>query len=203
MSIALHNAESLRLDHDTELVINEGDKFTLIAGRAYVDTGDFVYRDKGVIIDTQFGAVADVGTQFSVDVSSGLLDVAVREGRVDVESSGQQLVAVAGERLRVKPGDVAQVDELSPHDAYWDWVAQLAPVYDLENRSLLDFLRWAARETGRELVFEDNELRMAAMRTDLHGSIEDFAPAEAMRAVMSTTSFRYRLEANRIVIYRN
>ena len=202
ISVALNNAESLRLDENTELVINDSDSFALVAGRVYVDTGDFVYRDKGVVIETQLGAVSDVGTQFSVDVSSDILDVAVREGRVDVQSDGQELVTIAGERLRVEPGQVAQVDELQPHDPYWDWVAQLAPVYDLENRSLLDFLRWAARETGRELVFQDNELRMAAMRTDLHGSVEDFTPVEAVRAVMSTTSFRYRIEADKIVIYR-
>ena len=203
MSVALSNAESLRLDEGTELVINDGDNFSLVAGRVYVDTGDFVYRDKGVIIDTQLGAVADVGTQFSVDVSADVLDVAVREGRVDVQSAGQELVAVAGERLILDQGGVAQIDELQPHDAYWDWVAQLAPTYDLENRSLLDFLRWAARETGRELVFEDNEVRMAAMRTDLHGSVNDVAPVEAVQEVMLTTTFRYRIEADKIVIYRD
>ena len=202
MSIALQNAESLRLDANSELVINDGDDFALLAGRVYVDTGDFLYRDKGVVIDTQFGAVADVGTQFSVDISADLLDVAVREGRVDVQSGGQELVAVAGERLLLEEGKAAEVGSLQPHDAYWDWVADLAPVYDLENRSLLDFLRWAARESGRELEFEDNELRMAAMRTDLHGSVADFTPVEAVRAVMSTTTFRYRIETNKIVIYR-
>jgi hypothetical protein len=91
---------------------------------------------------------------------------------------------------------------IAPHDPYWDWTASLAPVFDIENKSLLDFLRWAARETGRELVFEDNELRMSAMRTDLHGSVEDFEPLEAVESVLATTNFRYRLEADRIVIAR-
>ena len=127
----------------------------------------------------------------------------MREGRVDVQSSGQELIAVAGERLLIAQGESAQVNVLQPYDAYWDWVAELAPVYDLENRSLLDFLRWAARETGLKLVFEDNALRMAAMRTDLHGSVNDFTPVEAVQAVMSTTTFRYRIEADKIIIYRD
>jgi ferric-dicitrate binding protein FerR (iron transport regulator) len=203
LSVALQNAESLRLDAESKLVINDGDDFTLVAGRVYVDTGDFMYRNKGVVIDTQFGVVSDVGTQFSVDISADLLDVAVREGRVDVQSGGQELVAVAGERLLVDQSNNAEVGTLQPHDAYWDWVADLAPVYNLENRSLLEFLRWAARETGRELVFEDDELRMAAMRTDLHGSVDDITPVEAVKAVMSTTSFRYRLEVDKIVVYRD
>lgn len=203
LSVALQNAESLRLDAGSKLVINDGDDFTLVAGRVYVDTGDFMYRNKGVVIDTQFGVVSDVGTQFSVDISADLLDVAVREGRVDVQSGGQELVAVAGERLLVDESNNAEVGTLQPHDAYWNWVAELAPVYDLENRSLLEFLRWAARETGRELVFEDDELRMAAMRADLHGSVDDITPVEAVKAVMSTTSFRYRLEVDKIIVYRD
>ena len=64
----------------------------------------------------------------------------------------------------------------------------------------MDFLRWAARETGRELVFETNELRMSAMRTDLHGSVSDFDPLEAVESVLATTRFKYRIEADKIVI---
>jgi len=44
---------------------------------------------------------------------------------------------------------------------------------------------------------------MAAMRTDLHGSVDEISPVDAVQAVMSTTSFHYRIEADRIVIYRN
>jgi hypothetical protein len=146
--------------------------------------------------------VTDVGTQFAVELGAERLDVAVREGRVDVSRGADEFVAVAGERLRLGENDTAQMDAIAPHDPYWDWTASLAPVFDIENKSLLDFLRWAARETGRELVFEDNELRMSAMRTDLHGSVEDFEPLEAVESVLATTNFRYRLEADRIVIER-
>jgi len=203
LSITLANAESVRLDEGTTLVVMAANRFELVEGRVYADTGNLMYRDKGLIIDTPLGAVTDVGTQFSVDLDDRLLDVAVREGRVDVIDAGQEFVAVAGERMRIKPGQGATFEELAAHDQYWDWVSALAPSYDIENRSLLDFLRWASRETGLELVFVDNDLRMAAMRTDLHGSIENFEPDEAISAVLSTTNFDYRFEGNKLVIYRN
>jgi hypothetical protein len=66
----------------------------------------------------------------------------------------------------------------------------------------MEFLNWAARESGMELVFEDDELRMAAMRTDLHGSIASFTPLEAIASVLATTSFRHRIESGRIYIER-
>ena len=202
LSVVINNAVSLRLDEDTTLAAVARDEFRLESGRVYADTGDFMYRDHGLVVHTPMGTVTDVGTQFAVQLAAGALDVAVREGRVDVSRGADEFVAVAGERLRLQEDEAAQMDAIAPHDPYWDWTTSLAPVFDIENKSLLDFLRWAARETGRELVFEDNELRMSAMRTDLHGSVEDFEPLEAVESVLATTRFRYRLEADRIVIER-
>jgi ferric-dicitrate binding protein FerR (iron transport regulator) len=202
LSMLINNVESLRLDQNTTLTVVAKNEFRLESGRVYADTGYFMYRDGGLIIDTAMGSVTDVGTQFAVQVAAGLLDVAVREGRVDVSHGANEYVAVAGERLRLAGSGDPIVEAVEPHDPYWNWTTALAPVFDIENKSLLDFLRWAARETGRELVFEDNELRMSAMRTDLHGSVADFEPLEALESVLATTNFRYRILADRIVIER-
>ena len=202
LSLLVNDVESLRLDENTTLAVVARNEFRLESGRIYADTGDFMYRDRSLAVHTSLGTVTDVGTQFSVQVAEERLDVAVREGRVDVSHGTNEFVAVAGERLRLHEHDGAEMDAIAPNDPYWDWTASLAPVFDIENKSLLDFLRWAARETGRELVFADNELRMSAMRTDLHGSVQDFEPLEAVESVLATTNFRYRLEPDRIVIER-
>ena len=202
LSVVINNAESLRLDQNTTLAFVAKDEFRLDSGRIYADTGDFMYRDGGLVIHTAMGTVTDVGTQFAVQVAAEQLDVAVREGRVDVSRGPSEFVAVAGERLSLVEDDEPAVAAIEPHDPYWEWTASLAPAFDIENKSLLDFLRWVARETGRELVFEDNELRMSAMRTDLHGSVSDFEPLEAAESVLTATNFRYRIQADRIIIER-
>ena len=202
LSVVINGVESLRIDQNTTLALVAKDEFRLESGRMYADTGDFMYRDRGLIIHTALGSVTDVGTQFAVQVAAERLDVAVREGRVDVSHGTSELVAVAGERLHLVRGDEPLVETVEPFDSFWSWTAALAPSFDIENKSLLDFLRWAARETGRELVFEDNELRMSAMRTDLHGSVEDFEPLEAVESVLATTKFHYRIQADRIIIER-
>lgn len=200
MSLILSNAESLRMDEQTTLVVLAEDEFQLDEGRIYADTGDFMYRDHGLVIATPMGSVTDVGTQFAVNAGDDVIDVAVREGRVDIDQDSEQFVAVAGERLTIHRDGGASVSALDMHDPYWDWATSLAPAFEIENKSLLDFLRWAARETGRELVFETNELRMTAMRTDLHGSVSDFDPLEAVESVLATTSFKFHIEADKIVI---
>ncbi|MGB5337065.1 MAG: FecR family protein, partial [Woeseiaceae bacterium] len=205
MSFLLARNESLRLAENSSLRIDASDQFTLLRGRVYADTGEFVYRDGGLRIDTEFGAVTDIGTQFAVSIDDNLLDVAVREGRVDIRSDEHahaHHVAMSGERVRLRPQGEVAVDTLALTDDYWNWTTDLAPTFDIEGRSLMDFLKWAARESGRILFFEDAELRMAAMRTDLHGSISDFGPLEAIESVLPTTRFRYRIEADRIVIQR-
>ena len=202
LSLLLVGSESVRLDSNSALRIDERARFTLLKGRVYADTGRFAYRNGGLQIDTGLGVVTDVGTQFAVEFDGDTLDVAVREGRVDVRQDAGAFVAIAGERLVVDEAGSAELTELAPHSIYWDWAAELAPTFDIENKSLMDFLDWASREAGMELVFASDELRMAAMRTELHGSVEDFGPIEALESVLATTAFKYRIEDGKVVIER-
>jgi len=202
LSLLLVGSESVRLDANSVLQIDDRARFTLLQGRMYADTGRFAYRNGGLQIDTDLGTVTDVGTQFAVEVDGDTLDVAVREGRVDVRQDADAFVAIAGERLVVNKAGSAEVTELASHSTYWRWAAELAPRFDIENKSLMDFLHWASREAGLELVFASDELRMAAMRTELHGSVEDFGPIEAIESVLATTAFRYRIEQGKVVIER-
>ena len=200
LSLLLARSESLRIDANTEIRIDAADQFTLLSGRVYADTGQFVYRDGGLIINTDFGTVTDVGTQFAVTANMASLEVAVREGRVDVRNQTQEVAARMGERLTMAAGEAAIISSLDTHDEYWHWVSKLSPMIDLANKSLLDFLKWAARETGRELQFESNELRMLAMRTDVRGSVEGLTPDEALAAILATTTVSYRLDDGRIIV---
>lgn len=200
LSLLLARSESLRIDENTQIRIDAKDRFTLMSGRVYVDTGQFVYRDGGLTIETAFGSVTDVGTQFSVSSKYQSLDVAVREGRVDIRDDSTALVVVVGERMTLKRNMDPSVSAIGARDEYWNWVADLAPDYDVNNGSLFDFLEWVARETGRRLVFENDEQRMSAMREDIHGEISNLSPDEALRAVQPTTSLRYRIEEDEIVI---
>jgi len=200
VSLLLARNESLRIDENTELRIDAADQFSLLGGRVYADTGQFVYREGGLKIETEFGLVTDVGTQFSVAMRDDTLDVAVREGRVDVQNDSDRYAARMGERLTLTQGEGGTIAVLDTHDDYWDWVAELTPAFDMTNKSLLDFLKWAARETGRDLQFESDESRMFAMRTDVHGSVDGLTPEEALEAILATTSVRYQLADDKIVI---
>lgn len=200
MGLLLARSESLRVDENTEIRVDAAERFTLLSGRIYADTGLFVYRNGGLVIQTEFGVVTDVGTQFSVAVADQTLDVAVREGRVDVSTTSDAYAARVGERLTLTEGKGAEISDLEPYDDYWGWTSELAPMFDASNKSLLDVLKWSARETGRELEFETDDLRMQAMRADIHGPIVGLSPHEALESVLTTSSVRYQIDADRILI---
>jgi len=202
VSLLLAKNESLRLGESTRLRVESRREFTLLAGRVYADTGQLIYRDSGLVIEAGSATISDVGTQFAVTLDGGEVDVAVREGRVDVWRDDALHTAIAGERLSLTDTGEAVITEISPHAEYWDWAANLAPKFEIENKTAMDFLKWVARETGMDLVFESDELRMDAMRTDLHGSVAGFSPRESVAAVLATTNLNYRIEAGRIVIER-
>lgn len=205
LSITTSDGLSLRIAPDTEIVFEGPDIVSMVAGQVYADSGERAFLDRHIRIDTPFGSATDLGTQFSVSYTGQTMSVAVREGSVNVidqQDQPAEYVAEVGERLVLRPGQDVSVEQVSVRDPSWDWAVALAPTFDIENQSLLDFLKWAARETGRNLEFEDDELRMQAMRTVLHGSVTDFTPEEAAESVLSTTGFRYRIDDQRIAIIR-
>jgi hypothetical protein len=69
----------------------------------------------------------------------------------------------------------------------------MAPDVVIENRPLLEFLRWFARETGRTLEM-DEPSRQQALSILMHGSVQGLTVTEALSVVMATTpSLKYEL----------
>ena len=84
----------------------------------------------------------------------------------------------------------------------WDWAVNLAPGFELEGSSLLEFLKWASREAGLELEFADNGVMAETMSARLHGSIDGLSPEQAIQSVLATTPFAHAIEGDRLIISR-
>ena len=202
MSVLLNGDISLRIAAGTSVRLEQADQVTLLSGQVYADSGERIYRDRHITVHTDTGSATDIGTQFSVLYDDSQMLVAVREGRVDVAADQASLTALAGDRLTWQAGRDVVKDRVSSYDPSWQWAIALAPGFELENRSLLDFLKWAARETGKTLEFSHYEVRVAAMGTILHGSVSDLTPDEAIESVLVTTQFHYRIDEQSITIIK-
>jgi ferric-dicitrate binding protein FerR (iron transport regulator) len=157
-------------------------------------------------IVTPYGAVEHLGTQYQAQVTQGAVTVTVREGAVSIAAEHMNLQVRAHEVAQVSErGDVSRhvmrfdgsADEAAWNQV-WQWTQQAGPPFDIDNRSLAQFLEWVAHETGRTVQYATPEARHQAEALVLHGSIAGLEPDSALRAVLATTRFTHVSSASRI-----
>lgn len=189
--IALANGGTLRLAKGTRLEVVSDSRIRLTRGMAYVDIPPGVGNSAQFVVQTPYGDIAHVGTQFEVALLDDQTQVRVREGQVAVRVPGGQVaVAEAGSELRVAVGGTITRNLIPTAGHEWAWVEALAPEFDIENRLLGDYLQWVSRETGRKLVMDDGA-RKLSMTIRLHGSVRGLAVLDSYAAVMATTTLHY------------
>lgn len=177
----------LRLDVDTALALADADRGLLETGRIYVDSGRGDARADDFVLETRYGSVRHLGTQYAVGLAPSTMAVAVREGSVAIDHRGSDTLANAGEAITVSADGRVERASLAPHDAAWRWAEATAPAFAIDGRTLDEFLEWAARETGRRLVYASAAVAREARQTVLQGSVDGLAPDQAIDAVLMTT----------------
>ena len=189
-ALRLANGVELRLDSRTLVALDDSDHATLGKGAVYVDSGaPGGAPSANFVLETPAGDVRHLGTQYEARITGDGLQVGVREGRVEVRSPSGDVVADAGERVTLAGGQVARAT-LAPTDADWNWVAGVTPPFSIEGRSVEAFLVWAARETGRTIVYTSGEAARQSRSVTLRGTVAGLTPDEAVQAVLSTTSLQ-------------
>jgi hypothetical protein len=186
---------AVRIDASSTFKLAAVDRVALDAGALYIDA---VPNPQGPIplnVDTVAGSVRHLGTQYQVralnDGSSGdSIEVSVREGRVEVSGAHGTNVGEAGEQLRLSTSGDVRRSRIAATDASWQWASQAAPVFQIADQPLSAFLNWAARETGRKLVYRDSQAQALADSVRLRGTIEGLDAETALAAVLPTTSLR-------------
>lgn len=190
---------SLRLDRSTRLRFLATDTVALEQGAIYFDSGRLEAGARRLTVETDWGRVRDIGTQFEVRTENGLR-VRVREGRVNLDRQGRIYPAGAGVELRLSAGGALSRRNVPLFGPEWDWVLEVARPFGLDGQPLDSFLSWVSRETGREVRFADAALAETATVVRLHGSIAGLRPDEALEAVLPTCGLTHRLDAGTLLI---
>jgi len=198
IALRLTDGVELRLDSGTLVALEDAAHASLSQGAVYVDSRTESGATAAAFeLATPSGKVRHLGTQYQARLAGDGLRVAVREGRVQVGTPTGAVQGTAGEQLIIRDAGVER-SALARNAADWDWLAGVTPPFTLEGRSVEDFLAWAARETGRVVVFASHEAAERARAVTLSGTVEGLTPDEAVGAVLSTTSLRAEIEAGRI-----
>lgn len=199
-AVTLASGVELRLDNGTAISLDDIHHARLRQGAVYVDSGvDAADDSRALEIDTPAGAVRHLGTQYEARLLDGALRVGVREGRIAVGVPGGDVVGRAGEQLTLEDGQVLR-QALAPNAATWAWIGTITPPFAIEGQSVHQFLAWAGRETGRQVVYASPEAAQQARDIVLRGSVAGLTPDDAVTAVLATTALQASMDGGRIRI---
>jgi ferric-dicitrate binding protein FerR (iron transport regulator) len=183
------NGQSVRLDVGSQLKVLAVNQANLMHGGLYVDASN--HDAAPLEVQTKFGAVKHLGTQYQVQLAPGRMTISVREGRVAVDGKYGNTQITANEKVIYnEQGEIGRAP-IASHDLGWQWAVQTAPSFAIDKRSLASFLAWVGRETGRTVTYTTPEVRVQAEQLILRGSIDNLSPDQALRAVLATTQFVY------------
>jgi ferric-dicitrate binding protein FerR (iron transport regulator) len=208
IGLRLASGASLRFDQRSRAHLISQTRIQLDAGAVYVDTGS----DLGIArttssalpsleIATPLGIVRDIGTQFEVRLEDSALRLRVRSGVAEVRRGADVSSARPGTELTVTPERTTSRSTAAYGEA-WAWAAGLAPVFEIEGRSLDAFLDYVCREQGWTLVYADSRLALEASGMILHGSTQGVPPSDALAIVLATTGLTHVLDDGELRVAR-
>lgn len=189
-TIRLASGALLRLDGSTVLRLDASDTASLQRGAVYVSAEG----DASLEVRTSLGAVRDVGTRFEVRLVPDGLRVRVREGLVQVRRDRAVHEARPGDELTVDPTGAVTRRAVPLDGPAWAWTTSRPQAFELEGRTLREFLEWIVAENGWQLRFSDAAVEDKASDTTLHGSIAGLSAAQALAAVLPTSGVAHRLQ---------
>jgi ferric-dicitrate binding protein FerR (iron transport regulator) len=196
--VRLARGGTLRIGAGTTLRVSQLSQLALERGLLYVDMPSESRTLNPLRITTSAGEVEHIGTEYEVMSDQRVVRIRVREGQIRFSSPSAMLVVDAGTELLANPGNPVSQRPVATFGRDWIWVSALAPDYEIDGKSLSEFLRWVGRELGRSLKFADAHAREVADSTILHGSVHGQGPSEALANVLGTTSLTYELRGDTI-----
>jgi hypothetical protein len=196
------NGATLRLGEGTRVQLN-AQTASLERGVVYFDSnvgaaalsGTATAEGSGRHINTPFGEIRDIGTQFEVRLDKDSLRVRVREGRVDLRRGNHVEIADAATELIADRTSVRK-NAIAISGAEWKWIEDAAPPLRLEGLTLREAVTRVAREKGLRV-----ELQGVDGSAKLHGKV-DFTPDEALGAATAATSVSYQIRNDTLVVRR-
>ena len=185
VAITLNSGMQLRLDQNSQVALKDIDNLFLETGGVYAASDGHA----NIEITTAFGSAKDIGTRFEVRKNPDAWRVQVREGKVKVQDTSNDILAVAGERVIIAQNQQVKTETVRADDSSWHWTQKVVTPFKIEGASLSEYLAWWSSETGQSFGFKNQASALAAEETILHGSIEGLSPDDSLEALLPSTHF--------------
>ena len=188
VALELENGASLRVNSGSEVEVVAADRVVLRSGAVYFDSNGEV--NGPFAVETAYGSVRHLGTQFETSLVGMGLRIRVREGAVMFNDPTRELVASAGEVVHIEGAGPPQRGAIAADDDAWRWAEDLATLPAAKEYSLPDVLAWISRETGCGIRFADATVQ-ARVRAVVLYDLGNLTPQETLAVLRSTTAFEF------------
>jgi hypothetical protein len=164
------NGGSLRIDENSEVELVAADRIRLLAGAVYFDSTPDAGNASDPMsfsVETPYGLVTHVGTQFATRLHRNVLTLSVREGEVVLATTGRRFSLPAGDEFDIGRNGVTAERKVKAFGDHWHWAEDIAPSFGAEGRSAQELLAWIGRETGhakRRAVLNTREGKLRSRR---------------------------------------
>ncbi len=200
-TILLPMIGNIRLDSNSQLTFNEMNHLLLESGRIYFESSDNANHSQ-IKITTNHGTIKNTGTQFEVQSQSNALSIRVREGSINFDSNYGSQILQSGYQLKTLSSGTSQTNAIDTNDSSWSWIHALAPKFELEGKSLNQYLIWVRREYAVKIEFtQDTEQQSRNIL--LHGDIESLELEQALKVVFSATRLKYEMSGKTLIVSAN
>lgn len=188
----------VRLAQNSRVRWTRTDEIRLLEGTVYVATEG----TSPFAVDTRFGRVLDIGTRYQVRAFDDRVEVAVREGRVQITSShGEALSGEVDELtaavLAVHADGVFRFTEPSTAQR-WAWIHEAPAGYDSDEPLIL--LRDIARDLGKQVRFRSVGVQASLASVRVDGDFSGMTPIDALQILAAATSIRWQDEDDAILV---
>jgi len=199
MALTWVNGESIRVNENSSVAFISSSEIELLAGHVYVDSAGARIKGKAFSIRTPSGPVSHVGTQYITSITSDGITLSVREGEVSVGSGTDRTIARQGQKLSVSGNGRQSVTSIPVYGDNWQWVEQLAPDFNMDDRTMQEFLEWVGYETGLKIKYDSDETKVVAAQTRMHGMV-NLEPLRAMELILQTSDLTHALQDGTILV---
>lgn len=191
LAVVLKDQTQMTFSGATELVFQSANKIKIVSGRIYVDSPD---HNTFILIQSEWGSIKDIGTQYQVSIQGENMEVAMREGKVEISLEDETtLVAQSkmgvGDVLSFSRGTKVAQSTRSNSDPAWNWTRPALAHKNLDGLSVYDLIHWSSRVTGKKVVYASLATSQLAKTTHLSGGQLDPLDIEAtLPRILRTTT---------------
>lgn len=175
LTFKLRDNTLITLDQNTQVTLTHTAHINVLTGRIYVDSPD---HNTSITVQTSFGDIVDIGTQYQVTVKAEHLEVAMREGITHIYLGGQganskalaaKVIDGMGDVMTINQQHHVRTSQLASSAEQWQWTHKTQPDFLLKQASVSELLTWAARMTGKEVVYASPRIQNIAEQIRFNG----------------------------------